>query len=455
VVSNPLLAVEGVSLGKTGSVPALRNLFLFLILFTICLTNMLCAQTQQNGISATEGAAITGRVAGTDYLWADSTALRWMLSLNGNSPLPLMAWPCTSTSLSAGIVYSGTIPSGSNVPSETCLYFPVPAVAGVPLLVGSSAPQWGATYLDLQANPLVTEIQNNSAGTTLNKLAILVTSGTSSQVRTALTSTTEGVEGICVAGCGSSNNAQIARQGIASCVFDSTGTTAGDYVQVSTTAGDCRDTGSASFPSNGQQVLGRVLSTHAGGGTYSMLLFGGGITQPAPSATVGQTGVWAHAGTSTGFAAGISSTGVTGTAGTVYFVQMNLSSPQVIGHFTADVFTTTTGTSTLYTCLYNSTASSLLWSASTAISNGFSGAVTGSSTQYTAAAGTYIVAWLQPSTATEAILHGFNQSAPMTNILNKNGTGRIGTAGTGQTSCPSSLTLTAGNPQPVFILLEP
>ena len=392
--------------------PALRNLSRFVILLVFVFTDMLCAQ-QQNGISATEGGAISPRSGGTDYLWADSGALRWMVGNGSSSAFPLMVWPCTTQT--GGIVYSL---SSSPMNTENCLPLPSPAVPGVPLLVGSSAPQWGATYLDLQANPLVTEIQNNSAGTSQNKLAILITSATSSQVKTAVSSTTDGVEGICVGGCGASGTAQIARQGIASCVFDSSGTTAGDYVQVSSTAGDCHDTGSASFPSNGQQVLGRVLSTHASSGTYSMLLFGGGITQPTPNATVGQTGVWAHMGTEMGFIAG--PTGVTGTIGTVYFVQMNLSSPQVIGHFTADVSQTTTGTSTLYVCLYNSTASSLLWSASTAISNSFSGAVTGSSTQYTAVPGTYIVAWLQPSGATEAQLQGFNQSLPMTNILNKN-----------------------------------
>src|SRR5262249_17980460 len=59
--------------------------------------------------------------------------------------------------------------------------------------------------------------------------------------------------------------------GTASCVFDGA-TTAGDYVQnSSTTAGDCHDAG-ASVPAGGQ-VLGQVLSTNGAGGAYAMILY--------------------------------------------------------------------------------------------------------------------------------------------------------------------------------------
>src|SRR4029450_10692047 len=80
--------------------------------------------------------------------------------------------------------------------------------------------------------------------------------------------------GIVVGGAGTSGSAQIAREGIASCVFDGA-TTAGNYVQISTTsAGSCHDAG-ATFPTSGGQVLGRVLSTNGAGGTYAMVLYPG------------------------------------------------------------------------------------------------------------------------------------------------------------------------------------
>ena len=110
-------------------------------------------------------------------------------------------------------------------------------------------------------------IANEGAtGTTLNKLAKL-TGAPSTAIITATTDT-QGALGIVVGWTGTSattGNAVIARQGIASCVFDGA-VTAGDYVQISTTtAGDCHD-GGATRPTTGQ-ILGRVLATNATPGT--------------------------------------------------------------------------------------------------------------------------------------------------------------------------------------------
>jgi hypothetical protein len=117
-------------------------------------------------------------------------------------------------------------------------------------------------------NGYLTEIANSSSGTTLNKLAKLT--GAPSKAITVVTSDTGGVIGIVVGGAGTTGNAQIAVEGQVSCVFDSTATVAGDYVQISSsTAGDCYDAGST-YPSSGQ-VIGRVMSTNsAGGGTYAI-----------------------------------------------------------------------------------------------------------------------------------------------------------------------------------------
>jgi hypothetical protein len=77
--------------------------------------------------------------------------------------------------------------------------------------------------------------------------------------------------GIVIGGAGTSGNATIAVMGQVQCVFDGA-TTAGDYVIVSSTVnGGCHD--SAQYP-NDRGVLGRVLTTNGGAGTYSMILFG-------------------------------------------------------------------------------------------------------------------------------------------------------------------------------------
>jgi hypothetical protein len=110
-------------------------------------------------------------------------------------------------------------------------------------------------------------------GTTQYALVILQTlGGTTSEATIATTGTTQGILGICAAGCGGSGNATIVRWGAATCSFDQ-GTVAGDYVVPSTTTGgDCHDTGSNSYPTSGSQPLGWVLSTNSGAGNYAVIL---------------------------------------------------------------------------------------------------------------------------------------------------------------------------------------
>lgn len=127
--------------------------------------------------------------------------------------------------------------------------------------------------VDVTSNALVSEVANaGTTGTTVNKVAKL--NGAPSTALIAATTDVSGVVGVVIGGAGTTGNAQIAVLGTASCVFDGA-TVAGDYVQISaTSAGDCTD-GGATIPSTGQ-VLGRVLSTHGGTGTYAMLLSGSG-----------------------------------------------------------------------------------------------------------------------------------------------------------------------------------
>jgi hypothetical protein len=161
----------------------------------------------------------------------------------------------TVASESSNVIYKG---NGSSAPTAS-------ALSDNGTIVSSSE------SIDLTSNALISEIANaSSTGTTLNKLAKL-TGAPSTALITATTDTNTAL-GVVVGNAGTTGNAQIALEGQASCVFDGA-TTAGDYVQISSTvAGDCHDAG-ATYPTS-NEVLGRVLSTNGAGGTYAMLLFG-------------------------------------------------------------------------------------------------------------------------------------------------------------------------------------
>jgi len=297
----------------------------------------------QNGITAVEAAPI-GAGANNENLWADSSDHRWKVNSNDGLGMiganqDLAFWPCTSTLVTGGIVYSGAVPLNGSIAQETCLYFPTPQVNGVPLLVGTSAPQWGAEYLDLQSNALVSEFPNNgTTGTTQYYLVTLIASTGASpvtQVETASASQASGVEGICLNNCGTSGTAQIAREGIATCTFDSTATTANDYVQASSSAGKCHDAGS-SYPSNGTQVLGRVLSTQAsGGGNYAIALYADGIVPPGLPLAAASGGTGLNSSSSTGVAQVSSGTWSVSTA----LANGTTATVQSVGDSSSDVAT--------------------------------------------------------------------------------------------------------------------
>lgn len=155
---------------------------------------------------------------------------------------------------------------------------------------------------------LSTMVPNDSGtGTVLHKVAKLTGSGTAV---ISGTSDTSNLIGIVAFGAGTSGRASIVQVGQTTCVFDGA-TTANDYVVNSvTTAGDCHDGGST-LPT--VQNLGRVLSTHASGGTYTVLAFtAGGITGTATiagSISSGQVGVGAGVNTLSGSSALTSSGG--------------------------------------------------------------------------------------------------------------------------------------------------
>lgn len=116
----------------------------------------------------------------------------------------------------------------------------------------------------------------NPTGTTTSTVTILI--NTTSQASIATNTTTSGAIGICVASCSNAGTATIQQSGTVSCAFDNA-TVAGHYVSISSSVGgDCHDAGAA--PANGVQVIGQVLTTNGGAGTYSIDLYSPGLITP-------------------------------------------------------------------------------------------------------------------------------------------------------------------------------
>jgi hypothetical protein len=186
------------------------------------------------------------------FTWRDNGANTSLTcTISGSSETTCSDTTDTATIGAGDLVDISMVPSGTLATTF---------LTGISTLLGVSA----------SANPFFSISNASSTGTTVNTLTKL-TGAPSTAVITA-TSDTGGAIGITTAGAGSSGTATITTAGKISCIFDGA-TTAGDYVQISsTTAGNCHDTGSGSYPSTGQ-VLGRVLSTNGSGGTYTLDLF--------------------------------------------------------------------------------------------------------------------------------------------------------------------------------------
>jgi hypothetical protein len=147
-----------------------------------------------------------------------------------------------------------------------------PAIGGTAAAAITGTTIKGTTSIDTAIAPYLTEVPNAaSTGTTQYSLAKLTGAGTAV---VATTSDTGGIViGVVQSASSTAGNAQIAQGGTATCTFDGA-TTQNHFVQVSTTGGgNCHDTGAATFPTSGGQVIGLVLSTHGAGGNYTMLVF--------------------------------------------------------------------------------------------------------------------------------------------------------------------------------------
>ena len=155
--------------------------------------------------------------------------------------------------------------------------------------VGVSELKFAATgkrvNLDTGSQVVVEFTNNTGTGTVDNRIARLT--GAPSTATVATTSTTSGLIGIVSANGGTTGAAEVVVSGVVPCQFDGS-TTAGNYVGASTTlAGRCKDLG-PTLPDTGVQILGRVLSTNVGAGTYNMYVFTG-EQKPAQTAFSGTT----------------------------------------------------------------------------------------------------------------------------------------------------------------------
>src|SRR5208282_1716052 len=155
---------------------------------------------------------------------------------------------------------------------------------------GSVGPE-GANGATGRAGP--SSVNYTSNGSTINLLQKLTTVSSASNATDATTADTTGLIGIAGATTVAGDMVSVTVYGTASCMFDGA-TTAGDYVQASTTVGgNCDDVG-ASYPTN-NQILGFVLSSNGGAGTYTVFLFG--VEIRGSSASAGNvTSVFARTG---------------------------------------------------------------------------------------------------------------------------------------------------------------
>ncbi|MGA8757394.1 MAG: glycine-rich domain-containing protein [Stellaceae bacterium] len=143
------------------------------------------------------------------------------------------------------------------------------SVVGVLLSLVGSVPAW-AQGLDLSTQNGLLEDRAN-AGTTGTTLYTLTKINGGGLAVIASTSDSNGVRGVCVGGCGTSGNAQIATTGTAALLLDGTGMV-GDFVQVSsTTGGYGHDTGATTCPSSGQTV-GKIVAAGGPSSSYYVAL---------------------------------------------------------------------------------------------------------------------------------------------------------------------------------------
>jgi hypothetical protein len=236
--------------------------------------------TAQTGNANLSGTVIAGAFSGplTGNVTGNASGSSGSTTGNAATATSAAAAPsnCSAGSAPTGILAAAFAATGCTayVPASPATGSGSVVLATSPTIVTPSFSGPIGSNFDLGTQADLYEIANEgTTGTTVNKLAKLT--GAPSTAILIGTGDTSGISGVVAAGAGTTGNAQLARAGRVSCVFDGA-TTAGDYVQASTTtAGDCHDAG-ASLPTSGQ-ILGRVLSTNGATGTFAMTVYSPGI----------------------------------------------------------------------------------------------------------------------------------------------------------------------------------
>lgn len=241
-------------------------------------TTTLPANTYNNGTSGV-GATLTGNANGAfaavdgytagvgDRILVNNQASSlqngvYTLTTLGNGGAAYVLTRATDFNTVAEINGSGAIPTLNGTVNNNVLWILSTTISAI----GTGQNNINYSVGSATPFPAYTITNASSTGTTLNKLVKLT--GAPSTAVIAATNDLTGILGICLANCGTTGAAIIGYTNVLSCVFDNA-TTAGDYVQIGT-SGACHDSGST-YPTSGGDVLGRVTSTHAAGGTYSLV----------------------------------------------------------------------------------------------------------------------------------------------------------------------------------------
>jgi hypothetical protein len=196
-----------------------------------------------------------------------------------------------------------------SVGNQTTLDFPPPTGNVTLHMPNTSDTMVGRNTVDTLANKTLTtptvngaQIVNtpgtyvvipNATPTGTVPYSLVILGGTSATNATvALTSTSSGVQGICVATCDNTGSAIVQQSGQAPCVFDGPTTFNDAVVPSIITGGDCHDAGFAASAN----TIATVQSTNGAAGTYSVLL---------NAASGGAAGLLCSDGTTTTVAANV------------------------------------------------------------------------------------------------------------------------------------------------------
>ena len=199
---------------------------------------------------------------------AVNSAINTALLDSGNLPV--------QTGTAGYLVSNGTTASWGNISTGGSGALDCATIPGTCDIVTAVVPIKQSANLFSGQNTLVggpaVSLTNASLTGTAQWYLVKLTGSPSSAV-IASTSDTTNIIGIAVDGVFGTASGWVYVQlsGLTQCAFDGA-TTAGDWVQISSTvAGACHDTASSTRPTS-HQIIGRVLSTNATGGVYQLLL---------------------------------------------------------------------------------------------------------------------------------------------------------------------------------------